>query len=265
MEDDKESACCNCGTEKKDIPKTQRMWAFGFTCNKKSYTVKQALEGIVKFGGGTSTITERNNQGKRRVLCPDCEKCVSNAFSEIDKFSQKTVSSSYMKERVSPITPAPPTPEKKVIIIPPKPKTPVVEKLNKYINNPKQSRTFYNKVRQIANAEMTKLLKKTSLRSKKMTRENWIAPNETVIDELKTHAPLIYEVLQGMLARDQQKRTVSQCIRTIIAVALRKRNMFVNSFQKTVGLILFKGRATLEVSYISSDNLTALKLVKCIG
>jgi hypothetical protein len=153
-----------------------------------------------------------------------------------------------MKERVSPITLTPPTPEKQVNIIAPKPKTPVVEKLNKYIKRLNENRTFYNKVRRIANAEMTKVLKTTSLRSKKMTRENWIAPNETVIEKLKSHAPLIYEVLQGMLAKDQQKRTISQCIRTIIAVALRKRNMLVNSFKKTVGLILFKGSATLEVS-----------------
>jgi hypothetical protein len=248
MGDDKEDVCCNCGCNKANFSKTQRMWAFSLTCNKKQFTVKDALEGIIKFGGGTSTIAEKNNQGKRRVLCPECERHVSNAYSEILKFTDKTTDTSYMKEKVSPVTPLPPTPEKKVIVMPSKPKTPVVEKLDKYVKHPKMSVTFHNKVRRLVNHEMQKLLKKTSLRSVKMTRDNWIPPTDEIITELKTHAPIIYRVLQGMVARDQTKNSKSPVIRTIIAVAMRNRNMFVNSFQKTVGLILFKGKATVEVS-----------------
>jgi hypothetical protein len=245
-----EPNCANCNSQ--FLSTDRNRFGFNSVCPKRGFTVIEALNGLVGFGFGQIRFSSVGENEKTRAICVKCAQDLGGSYAKLLEFRARSVDC-YIKNTLSCEPPLNDNDEnyrtpKRLKIAPPK--TPLKCKVKKYYATSRTRTTFGNTVKGLIKYEMKELVKYTSFKASKLTRENWLPSNDTVRKELIQHAPLTSKILEGLLCKTRNPKNTSHfhnLVRSVLGIALRARNQRANLYQKAISLALFMGKASSEV------------------
>ena len=71
---------------------------------------------------------------------------------------------------------------------------------------------------------------------------------DTVIDELRNHAPVVLGILQAATKPRVPRANTNAVIGTFAAIILKQRNSKMSLLQKIISLLLYSGHTSIQVS-----------------